>query len=48
MNVQRRWMKWIFEEVETFDARLPWERGVRDGAWKRRLSSTALRLIARA
>ena len=48
MNGRRRWMKWIFEEVETFDTPMPWSRSARTGAWKRHLSKASLRLVSRA
>ncbi len=46
MRKQRRWMKWIFAEVETFDAILPWERGYKRMNWKTAKSPAAARLIA--
>ena len=47
MNVKRRWMKWVFEEVENFDVVMPWERGAKPSRWKRNLSEGAsLRKVA--
>lgn len=48
MRKQRRWMKWVFEEVDQFQVILPWERGANRKAWRKRLSSTpVLKKIAK-
>jgi hypothetical protein len=49
MRLQRRWMRWIFEEVETFNTRMPWERGYARKGWKSKANILKLpRLKARA
>ncbi len=50
MAVKRRWMKWIFEEVENMEVTLPWERGADRRAWRRHLADRPgiLGLIHRA
>ncbi len=50
MAVKRRWMKWIFEEVENMEVTLPWERTADRRAWRRHLSgkSPLLKLVHRA
>jgi len=35
MKTQRRWMRWVFKEVETFNTRMPWERGYGRRDWKK-------------
>jgi len=46
MPKQRRWMKWVFAEVETFDVVLPWSRHTQRGVWHRHLESKKLRAIS--
>ncbi len=46
MGIKRRWMRWVFEEADKFDVVLPWERGADRAAWRRRLTSASLRLLA--
>jgi hypothetical protein len=48
MRPKRRWMRWIFEEVDQFDTVLPWERGYRRSGWKTPpVTSKLPRLLAR-
>jgi len=44
MTTQRRWMRWIFDEVEVFDTVMPWERKAARWRWRRHLSPAGLRL----
>jgi len=46
MGIKRRWMRWIFEEADQLDVVLPWERGANRAAWRKRLTSASLRLLA--
>jgi len=46
MPKQRRWMRWVFEEVETFDTVLPWSRHAPRGLWHRHLKKQKLRAIS--
>jgi len=46
MRKQRRWMKWVFEEVETFDTVLPWSRFAPRGRGQRHLKKQKLRAIS--
>jgi len=49
MRVKRRWMKWIFEEADTLDVAMPWERGANRTIWHRHfVSSNILKLPRRA
>ena len=49
MQIKRRWMRWVFEEVESAEFTMPWERGKRTGAWKQKCTPASFRqLIARA
>jgi len=48
MAKQRRWMKWVLEEAETFNTIMPWERGYARTGWKTKLETLPLpRLFAR-
>ena len=48
MKIKRRWMRWVFDEVETFDTRMPWERGYARKGWKKKPTVlSAQRLLAR-
>jgi len=38
-------MKWVFEEVETFNTLMPWERGYARKGWKGKPSVLKLPLL---
>jgi hypothetical protein len=46
MGIKRRWMRWVFEEADQLDVVFPWERGANRRAWRKRLTSASLRLLA--
>lgn len=49
MPTQRRWMKWVIEEANSFDTVLPWERRANRTHWRRHLATVSLKkLLARA
>ena len=40
MRTKRRWMMWVLEEADTLQFAMPWERGTRTRAWRKRLSAS--------
>lgn len=45
MRKQSRWMKWIIEESDTFQVKMPWDRRVRNPKWKKRISTISPRSL---